>query len=303
MDSCYFSAQPGMPDPMLAMTPPPDYLEQSEPGPILELPTGQPETPDSLPSALHEKPPRMHLTIPQNQESRPGSRRRSSSSLSGSDQMFSARLPKGIANERAYLELGLMTQCWKKLCVYQEYAATEAKLQTVETAQQRRSLRKRLSALRSRRYSIENQEKALESGLCTLRIEMRNTLAWNLAWRSQSCCPSPVWDPPRPDTPLDATSPPFVPRWGFFSDWKDGGKLEKVDETGEESGNECNGAQFDGGMGQESEECVSPSAQVPSMPDTDEEIQEPSRRRSFDDEPLSLAERRLSLPYIPSEWI
>lgn len=281
---------------MPAMTPPPDYLEYSEPGPILELPTGQPETPDSLPSTLHEKPPRMHLTIPQNQDSRPGIRRRSSSSLSGSDQMFSARPQEDIVNESAYLEHSLRTQYWKKLSVYQEYAATEAKLQTVETAQQRRSLRKRLSALRSRRYSIENQEKALEAGLCTLRIEMRNNLAWNLV-RSQSCCPSPVWDPPRPDTPLDATSPPFVPRRGFFNDWKEAGKLEKVDETGEESGNECHG------MEQGSEGCVSPSAQVPSMSDTDEGIQEPSRRRSFDDGTLSFAERRLSLPYIPTEWI
>ncbi|CAH0028221.1 unnamed protein product [Clonostachys rhizophaga] len=216
--------------------------------------------------------------------------------------MFSARPPEEIANESAYLELGLRTQYCKKLSVYQEYAATEAKLQTVETAQQRRSLRKRLSTLRSRRYSIENQEKALEAGLCTLRIEMRNNLAWNLA-RTQSCCPSPVWDPPRPDTPLDATSPPFVPRWGFFSDWKDAGKLEKVDETGEESSNECNVTQFDGGVGQGSEGSVSPSAQEPSMSDTVEGIQEPSRRRSFDDGTLSLAERRLSLPYIPTEWI
>ncbi|CAH0054905.1 unnamed protein product [Clonostachys solani] len=211
--------------------------------------------------------------------------------------MFSARPREEIANERAYLELGLETQYLKKLSVYQEYAATEAELQTVETKQRRRSLRKRLSALRSQRYGIENQEIALEAGLCKLRIEMRNHLAWDLA-RTQSCCPSPVWDPPRPDTPLDATSPPFVPRWGFFSDWKDAGKLEKVDETGEESGNEC----LDRGMDQGSERCASPSAQVSSMPDADEDTEEPSRRRSFDDGTLGLTERRLSLPYIPTEW-
>ncbi|VUC34620.1 unnamed protein product [Clonostachys rosea] len=216
--------------------------------------------------------------------------------------MLPARSREVIANQIAYHEHNIWIQHWKKVDKYKEYAAVKMRLQTEKIPKEKRSLKKRLIVLEKDHSRIQSQEVALETGLVPLRIEMRNSIARELA-RAQTYCPSPVWDPPRPDTPLDAKSPPFVPQSGFFSDWKDAGQLEKVDETGEESGNERNGTLFDGGIVQGFEGCVSPSTRVPTMPDADEEVQEPLRRRSFDDGALSLTERRLSLPYIPTEWI
>lgn len=285
--------------PQLMMTPPPDKMAGSPPE--MPLPARQTSTsnrhtctPESLPGTVSSRRQSSISSV------RTYVRRQSTAS----DLIFSPRGYQELYTERAYLSSALQTQYLRATDLIRQYSSAEEELRDVDTARQRRRLRKQLSLLRSKLNDAGNQERALLIRLSELCVELQSHETWKQAqreWRashqstmstdtapSYSALPPTSYVPEEPPsiarTSLNGATPEFVPR-AMTVDVVESSQstgLETMEEAGEDYS--CNH-----GLAYEyicEDTC-----------DTDTQ-----GRPSLDGEHMSPLERRLSLPNIQSMW-
>lgn len=320
MATCYFNpSRPTTTFPEPVMTPPPEDVDCSD---LEALPSSgpvysHPATPESLPSSIHSGPYPIRVTIPRDQQQqqrqplpqnqyspeRPSPcRRRSSTTLPNPDLTLSTRPYEPILTEQAYLSAALRTYTQRAVDLIRTYAAVDEQLQDVEACEeeegnggittttvpkQRRRLKKRLSLLKGQLRGIQNQQRALAVRLGELSIELQSHYIWTQT-QIERHCPSPVFSPhpPTPTTPLDATSPVFVPHHHHSCSGGGFDALEKVEEEEVELAGGCDSAiEFV----EEKEEGNNPECECP-------------RRGSCGGESSSPKEKRLSLPSMSFTW-
>ncbi|KAK7415292.1 hypothetical protein QQZ08_012390 [Neonectria magnoliae] len=146
------------------------------------------------------------------------------------NSVFSPRPCENPYTERAYLSASLQLQSAKAADFMREYSMAEAQHQNLGAGKERRRLRKYLGLLRFKINQAVEQERAILARLGELYVEIQSLENW--AWAgghgpsfadgSLSEAPSvytamsPIsYDMSTPISPLNATSPEFVPQ-GYF---------------------------------------------------------------------------------------
>lgn len=234
---------------------------------------------------------------------------------SSASLVFSPRPYKTMYAERAYLTSSLQLQTSRSADLIRKYSFAEARHQHLEAGKERRRLRKHLRFLRSKMIEAAEQQKTVYSRLGELHVEIQSREAWILSGYQGSSfmditipeSPSVYstmssYDLSTPTTPLDATSPAFVPQ-GYFGDdvmypldplpcqKEPKGASRSLDTVVEESDELLPKPE----LNDISSECGNGEVDV-EMNDTD------SESAWLDDCFKVTRSRRLSLPYIQTAW-
>ena len=285
--------------PAMMTSPPEDTTSSLECHPKKQTTTfREPPTPESL--------PRTTVDTQVNRQSSTVSNHRRRRSTATSDSIFSPRDPQDLARERAYIGQELERQSSCKTELIRRYAVAESDFDAAHAAdaKHRRRLKKQVSKARGLLNEAGNNERALAIRWSELCIEIKNRETWAQAQWERRMSPavgyftlSPLPIPRETSclsgslisTPLNATSPNFVPRGlSIDSAVASGpqGSLEPVKEDAEE----CLDA-HDQGFEYEGHEEEETKSEVSGK-----------RRLSFDIEMPSPSEKRLSLPNLQSMW-
>ncbi|KAF7555756.1 hypothetical protein G7Z17_g1887 [Cylindrodendrum hubeiense] len=152
-------------------------------------------------------------------------------SSSNANLIFSPRPYESMYAERAYLTSSLQIQTSNAADLMRQYSLAEARDKSLEAGKERRQLRKYLRLLRSKIIGTAEQQKTIYSRLGELYVEIQSREAWTLSgYQGASFMDGLVPESPSaystissydistPTTPLNATSPVFVPQ-GYFDDF------------------------------------------------------------------------------------
>ncbi|KAK7420071.1 hypothetical protein QQX98_002933 [Neonectria punicea] len=220
------------------ITPPPEEMEVTLPTTLNCAPPSESsetvsETTQSSDRAITTSPsaPKRHRKRP------PISRSRSDIThgvFPNNNSVFSPRPCENPYTERAYLSASLQLQSSKAADFMREYFMAEAQHQNLGAGKDRRRLRKHLGLLRYKINQAVEQERTILARLGELYVEIQSRENW--AWvgghgpsfadgsipeaPSVYTAMSPIsCDMSTPISPLNATSPEFVPH-GYFEGYQ-----------------------------------------------------------------------------------
>lgn len=234
---------------------------------------------------------------------------------SSASLVFSPRPYESMYAERAYLTSSLQLQTSRAADLIRKYSLAEARHQHLEAGKERRRLRKHLRFLRSKIIEAAEQQKTVYSRLGELHVEIQSRETWILSGYQGSSFvditipESPLvystmssYDLSTPTTPLDATSPAFVPRAYFGDD-----VLYPLDPSPCQKEPKAAGRSLDTVVEESDELLPNPEFSDISYEcgngEVDMEMNDADSESAWlDDCFKATRSRRLSLPYIQTAW-
>ncbi|KAH6890602.1 hypothetical protein B0T10DRAFT_323957 [Thelonectria olida] len=213
------------------ITPPPDETMASSPKTADFPPSESSEATMSSAGPVTpftSKPkPRRHSSFPST-----SSRGDSKQTFFSASNILQAPPIESLYTQRSYLAIELQKQASRAASLVRQYVQADARHQTLEAGNDRRKLRKHLSLLKAKINEAVDQERVIFNRLGELYVEIQSRETWVMAgFQAQylmdgSMPPTPSayssmspisYEVTSPTTPLNASSPEFIPM-SYFED-------------------------------------------------------------------------------------